>query len=109
MDQDCFLTFGIYRQMIMMQPGLLSILPLESKQWGMCSGTSASQDQWFQAFPLSVSKCFSVSLTRCGGESAAYIVRLVSVVNNGFYWTDAYYQNGEHGSGDQNLWISICQ
>lgn len=78
-------------------------------QWGMCSGTSASQDQWFQAFPLSVSKCFSVSLTRCGGDNSAYIVRLVSVVNNGFYWTDAYYQNGAHGSGDPNLWISICQ
>lgn len=78
-------------------------------QWGMCSGTSASQDKWFQAFPLSVSKCFSVSLTRCGGENAAFIVRLVSVVNNGFYWTDAYYQNGAHGSGDPNLWISICQ
>ena len=35
MAQDCFLTFGIYRQMIMMQPGKLSILPLESKQWGL--------------------------------------------------------------------------
>lgn len=34
MAQDCFLTFGICRQMIMMQPGKLSILPLESKQWG---------------------------------------------------------------------------
>lgn len=33
MAQDCFLTFGICRQMIMMQPGKLSILPLESKQW----------------------------------------------------------------------------
>lgn len=33
MAQDCFLTFGIRRQMIMMQPGKLSILPLESKQW----------------------------------------------------------------------------
>lgn len=35
MAQDCFLTFGICRQMIMMQPGKLSILPLESKQWGI--------------------------------------------------------------------------
>lgn len=35
MAQDCFLTFGICRQMIMMQPGKLSILPLESKQWGL--------------------------------------------------------------------------
>lgn len=34
MAQDCFLTFGICRQIIMMQPGKLSILPLESKQWG---------------------------------------------------------------------------
>lgn len=78
-------------------------------QWGMCSGTSDKQDQWFQAFPLSVSKCLSVSLTRLGGDSAAYIVRIVSVVNNGFYWTDANYQNGAHGGGDPNLWIAICQ
>jgi hypothetical protein len=78
-------------------------------QWGMCSGTSDKQDQWFQAFPLSVSKCLSVSLTRHGGDSTAYIVRIVGVVNNGFYWTDANYQNGAHGSGDPNLWIAICQ
>lgn len=75
-------------------------------QWGMCSGTNDKQDQWFQAFPLSVSECFSVSLTRNGGLGA-YIVRLIRVVNNGFYWTDAYYQNGTHGSGDANLWIAI--
>ena len=78
-------------------------------QWGMCSGTSDKQDQWFQPFPLTASKCLSVSLTRRGGDSAAYIVRIVSVVNNGFYWTDASYVTGIHGSGDSNLWIAICQ
>ena len=72
----------------------------------MCSGTNDKQDQWFQAFPLSVSKCFSVSLTRNEGLGA-YVVRLISVVNNGFYWTDANTQNGTHGSGDANLWIAI--
>lgn len=80
-----------------------------NKQWGMCSGTSDKQDQWFQPFPLTASKCLSVSLTRRGGDSAAYIVRIVSVVNNGFYWTDASYVTGTHGSGDPNLWIAICQ
>lgn len=78
-------------------------------QWGMCSGTSDKQDQWFQPFPLSVSECFSVSLNRHGGDSVAYIVRIVSVVNNGFYWTDASYVTGTHGSGDPNLWIAICR
>lgn len=88
---------------------LLMLLSLVSKQWGMCSGTSDKQDQWFQPFPLTASKCLSVSLTRRGGDSAAYIVRIVSVVNNGFYWTDASYVTGTHGSGDPNLWIAICQ
>ena len=78
-------------------------------QWGMCSGTSDKQDQWFQVFPRSVSKCLSVSLTRLGGVSDAYIVRIISVVNNGFYWTDALYVTGTHGGGDHNLWIAICQ
>lgn len=35
MEQDCFLTFGIYRQMIMMQPGLLSILPLVNNHFAI--------------------------------------------------------------------------
>lgn len=78
-------------------------------QWGRCSGTSDKQDQWFQPFPLSVSECFSVLLTRHGGNSVTYIVRIVSVVNNGFYWTDASYVTGTHGSGDPNLWIAICR
>lgn len=77
-------------------------------QWGKCSGTSDNPDRWFQAFPLSVSKCFSVSLTRNGG-TGIFIVRLVSVVNNGFYWTDANFQSGVHGEGDANLWIAIGQ
>ena len=42
MAQDCFLTFGICRQIIMMQPGKLSILPLESKQWGLTTYNSKS-------------------------------------------------------------------
>lgn len=67
-------------------------------QWGMCSGTSDKQDQWFQPFPLTASKCLSALLTRRGGDSTAYIVRIVSVVNNGFYWTDASYVTGTHGS-----------
>lgn len=44
MAQDCFLTFGIRRQMIMMQPGKLSILPLESKQWGVVNKVRANSD-----------------------------------------------------------------
>lgn len=48
MAQDCFLTFGICRQMIMMQPGKLSILPLESKQWG----SQASGNNWQVYYPL---------------------------------------------------------
>lgn len=77
-------------------------------QWGMCSGTTDKQDKWFQAFPLSAFKCFSVSLTRCGGNGT-YVVKLVRVVNNGFYWIDANSQDGAHGSGDPNLWIAIGQ
>lgn len=46
MAQDCFLTFGICRQMIMMQPGKLSILPLESKQWGRVSGVPNDRFAW---------------------------------------------------------------
>ena len=53
MAQDCFLTFGIYRQMIMMQPGKLSILPLESKQWGI-SLTDEYGNAWV-IFPISFS------------------------------------------------------
>lgn len=87
---------------------LPSTLPSEHEQWGMCSGTSEKQDQWFQAFPLSVFECFSVSLTRNGG-SGTYVVRLVRVVNNGFYWIDANTQNEGHGSGDKNLWMAICR
>lgn len=45
MAQDCFLTFGIRRQMIMMQPGKLSILPLESKQWGYTTYNSNPNGQ----------------------------------------------------------------
>ena len=75
-------------------------------QWGMCFGTSHEQEQWFQGFPLSVSKCFSVLLTRHGG-SGTYVVKVVRVVNNGFYWIDASIQNGEHGNGDNNLWVAI--
>lgn len=78
-------------------------------QWGRCSGTSDNQDQWFQPFPLTASEALSVSLTRHGGDSSAFIVRIFSVVNNGFYWTDANYQSGTHGIGDQNLWIAICR
>ena len=42
-------------------------------QWGICFGTSDKQDQWFQPFPLTASKCLSVSLTRCGGSSDVFI------------------------------------
>lgn len=60
MAQDCFLTFGIRRQMIMMQPGKLSILPLESKQWGIKRFTKAS---WTQ-YPVSFEKeCYTVLLS----------------------------------------------
>lgn len=53
MAQDCFLTFGICRQMIMMQPGKLSILPLESKQWGLAPWVTSYTAQI--RFPISFS------------------------------------------------------
>lgn len=57
MAQDCFLTFGICRQMIMMQPGKLSILPLESKQWGISDVIKLGDDNYkvTQQYPLAVS------------------------------------------------------
>lgn len=67
MAQDCFLTFGICRQMIMMQPGKLSILPLESKQWGVFQINNGSGS--FQ-LPLS-STILNGHIQHCG-VSAQY-------------------------------------
>lgn len=77
-------------------------------QWGSCYASSMEQDEWLQPFPLSVSKCFSASLTRNGGTDV-FILKIIRVVNNGFYWIDANYQTGMHGSGDSNFWIAICR
>ena len=59
MAQDCFLTFGIRRQMIMMQPGKLSILPLESKQWGN-AGINDGKTYGDFSLPISVSNVLAV-------------------------------------------------
>lgn len=75
MAQDCFLTFGICRQMIMMQPGKLSILPLESKQWGLFS-LSNGTDGWI-TFPIAFpNAAFAVDITHYNSASTAVNIYL---------------------------------
>lgn len=61
--------------MIMMQPGKLSILPLESKQWGLFS-LSNGTDGWI-TFPIAFpNAAFAVDITHYNSASTAVNIYL---------------------------------
>lgn len=111
MAQDCFLTFGICRQMIMMQPGKLSILPLESKQWGSQTVALNGITQSF-ALPLTISYAMAAVMTMRSGDFPGYVACP--------YWTectrdtiaitpDYETQQGYTGTGKSTVtWILLA-
>lgn len=91
MAQDCFLTFGICRQMIMMQPGKLSILPLESKQW-----VKATTDEVI-TLPIAFSKIKFVVLGTCA--TSEWVYENVSVLNDSDLSTVTAWSASENQAG----------
>lgn len=105
MAQDCFLTFGIRRQMIMMQPGKLSILPLESKQWGVGSGTIT--------FPVSFGMVFSVlasPVSRTSSLETGYVISKQSntgiTIRRIILW-DTQANGGDLSGSSKYNWVAM--
>lgn len=111
MEQDCFLTFGIYREMIMMQRGKQFILPLENRQWGSQLVALNGMTQSF-ALPIHISYAMAAVMTMRSGDFPGFVACP--------YWTecttdtimitpDYETQQGYTGTGKSTVtWILLA-
>ena len=75
------------------------------KQWGY-TNNFGNTDSWWQVFPIQMEKAYACNLTRGNGSAASYVVRIIGIYPNGFFWSDSDI-NGHHGNGDANPFIVI--
>lgn len=91
MEQDCFLTFGIYREMIMMQRGKQFILPLGNRQW-----VKETTDEVI-TLPIAFSQIKFVVLGTCAASE--WIYENVSVLNDSDLSTITAWSASENQAG----------
>ena len=89
----------------MMQPGKLSILPLESKQWGITTDGGWDKDYWTFTYPLAMSSSLSACIVRASG-GGCYSAIIKYLGSSELHWTDSG-PDSKHGYGDTMYVIII--
>ncbi|WP_370836120.1 hypothetical protein [Megasphaera sp.] len=109
MEQDCFLTFGICRKMIMMQRGKQFILPLENRQWGLLKmnklGTIGTYD--YCRFPIAFSNTKYSIVANHRGTNAAIVYQWNEEIKADYCVLCAKDYNGNKNTPWDINWIAM--